>query len=153
MKRMFLFLGLGIFSLGTLLAQAPQATQTTTQTTTIVEDKNAPELTLDKTVYDFGTIAYKSNGAFEFSFKNTGKEPLIISNVQKTCGCTSLDWTKDPVKSGDKGVIKVTYDTSRTGAFTKNIIVFSNSKTPQVTLTFKGTVENPPAAAEPETTK
>jgi hypothetical protein len=139
MKRLFLFVGLGLFSIASLVAQTTPAP---------AAQKDAPEIVLDKTVYDFGTIPYAGNGTFEFTFKNTGQDPLIVSNVQKSCGCTSVDWTKDPVKKGQKGVIKVTYDTKRPGPFTKTLTVFSNAKTSQILLTFKGTVENAPAAAE-----
>ena len=135
MKKLFLFLGLGLFSVMNLVAQAQDTLK-----------KDAPELVLDKTVYDFGTIGYASDGTFEFTVKNTGKEPLIISNVQKSCGCTSVDWTKDPIKQGQTGVIKVTYNTKNAGPFTKTLTVFSNAKTPQVGLTFKGIVESAPVA-------
>ena len=152
MKKLFLFLGLGLFSLANLVAQTNAQTQNQAPTVAPVkvENKNAPEITMDKTIYDFGTIAFASNGSFEFGFKNTGKEPLIISNVVKQCGCTNVDWPKEPIKSGAKGVIKVTYDTKRVGPFTKTITVFSNAKTEQVPLTFKGTVEAAPE--EPATT-
>ena len=134
MKKLFLFLGLGLLCVMKLAAKTQDANQ-----------KDAPELVLDKTVYDFGTIGYASNGTFEFTVKNSGKEPLVISNVQKSCGCTSVDWTKDPIKQGQTGTIKVTYNTKIVGPFTKNLTVYSNAKTSTVVLTFKGTVENAPA--------
>jgi hypothetical protein len=143
MKKMLLYVGFGLFSVMNLFAQGQQD----------ASPNDAPVIVLDKTVYDFGTIGYASNGTFEFSVKNTGVQPLIISNVQKSCGCTSVDWTKDPIKQGQSGTIKVTYDTKRTGPFTKNLTVYSNAKTPSVVLTFKGTVENPPATTTTEPTK
>ncbi len=140
MKKIILFLGLGLFSAANIVAQEPAVKA--------AENKNAPIIVFDKIVYDFGTIAYDSNGAFEFGFKNEGNEPLIVSNVQKSCGCTSVDWTKEPIKKGGKGVIKVSYDTKRVGAFTKNVTVNSNAKMPSVVLTFKGTVLAAPVAPE-----
>jgi hypothetical protein len=110
------------------------------QTDTTVK-KDAPEIVFDKMVYDFGTIPYASNGTFEFNFKNTGKEPLVIKDVQKQCGCTGVDWTKEPVKKNKSGVVKVTYNTKIAGPFQKNVTVYSNAKTATVVLTFKGTVE------------
>jgi hypothetical protein len=135
MKKLFLFVGLGLFCVINLFAQAPQTANQT----------DLPDIKFDKTTYDFGTIAYASNGTCEFTFKNTGVQPLIISDVHKTCGCTSVDWTKDPVKQGQSGIIKVTYDTKRVGPFTKTITVTSNAKTPTIPLIFKGTVESAPA--------
>lgn len=143
MKKLALFLGLGLFAFsGTFGQTAP---------TEAADNKNAPEIVFEKTEYDFGTIPYDSNGTFEFTFKNGGKEPLLISNVQKGCQCTSTDWTKEPVKKGKSGVVKVTYNTKITGPFTKSITVFSNAKTPAFALTFKGVVSPPPA--QPEQTK
>lgn len=156
MKKFFLFFGLGVLTLTNMFGQTPPAQTPPAQTqpaqTPVVENKNAPEIVFDKTEYDYGTIAYDSNGTFEFSFKNEGKDPLIVSNAQKSCGCTAVDWTKEPVKKGSKGVIKVTYNTKITGPFTKNVTVYSNAKKPMVVLTFKGTVSAPPApqaAAQP----
>jgi hypothetical protein len=146
MKKVFLFFGLGVFSLTTMFGQTQPAAAP------VAENKNAPEIVFDKTEYDFGTIPYDSNGAFEFTFKNEGKDPLIVSNAQKSCGCTAVDWTKEPVKKGDKGVIKVTYNTKITGPFTKNVTVYSNAKKAMVVLSFKGTVSAAPvqqAVAQP----
>jgi hypothetical protein len=66
------------------------------------------------------------NGLRIFKFKNTGNAPLVISDVQKTCGCTSPDYTKTPIMPGETGEIKVSYDTNRIGQFTKFVTVFSN---------------------------
>ena len=140
MKKILLFVGLGLFSVINLCAQPPQN----------ANQADLPDITFDKTTFDFGTIAYSSSGTCEFTFKNTGVQPLIISDVHKTCGCTSVDWTKDPVKQGQSGVIKVTYDTKRVGPFTKTITVTSNAKTPTVALTFKGTVESAPTTLQAE---
>ena len=73
-----------------------------------VDNPNAPELTFEKTVHDFGTVPFKGEAIFEFTFTNTGKEPLIIQNCQSSCGCTAPACPKDkPVKPGEKGTIKV----------------------------------------------
>ena len=46
------------------------------------DNPNAPVIKFDKTVHDFGTLAYNADGTCEFKFTNTGKEPLIISKVK-----------------------------------------------------------------------
>lgn len=135
MKKLILFLGLGIFLLGNLCAQADST-------------KNKPVIKFEKTEYDFGTIAQGGNGTFEFTFTNTGKEPLVISNVVKQCGCTAADWIKEPVKKNKKGWVKITYNTQIVGAFTKQVTVYSNALTPVVALTFKGVVQQAPANTE-----
>jgi hypothetical protein len=96
-----------------------------------------------KTTHDFGTISEESTKAvYEFEFTNTGKGDLKILNVQASCGCTSPEYTKNPVKPGQKGFIKVTYSTvNRPGAFRKSITVtVNNPEKPNVVLFIKGNV-------------
>ncbi len=75
---------------------------------------------------NYGDLMQGDNGLRIFKFKNTGNAPLVISEVQKTCGCTSPDYTKTPIMPGETGEIKVSYDTNRIGQFTKFVTVFSN---------------------------
>ena len=87
---------------------------------------------------DYGTVAYNSDGRREFVFTNNGNKPLIITNVQSTCGCTVPTYPKEPIAPGAKGVIGVKYDTSRAGqAFTKKITLTTNAVEPSRTLTIK----------------
>ncbi len=103
------------------------------------------EMNFETDVHDFGTIDYAGNGTYEFKFKNTGKEPLIISNAKGSCGCTVPTYPKDvPIKPGESNVIKVTYDTKRAGNFTKTVTITSNSKTPEKVITIKGVVQPAP---------
>jgi hypothetical protein len=105
------------------------------------------EMTFETDVHDFGTLDYAGNGTYEFKFKNTGKEPLIISDAKGSCGCTVPTYPKNvPIKPGETNVIKVTYDTKRAGNFTKTVTIHSNAKTGEKVLTIKGHVE--PAAVE-----
>ena len=102
---------------------------------------NIPIITFETEVIDFGTIPYGSDGNREFKFRNTGKEPLLIQDVVKGCGCTLLTPTsKDPIKPGGSGTIKFNYDTKRVGNFDKTINVISNASVPNKTLHFKGSV-------------
>jgi hypothetical protein len=99
------------------------------------------EIKFATTEHDFGTIPHAGDGTFDFIFHSTGKEPVILSRVQTSCGCTTPSYSKEPVKSGQPGIVKVHYDTNRTGAFTKTVTVYSNAKDSVVTLTIKGVVE------------
>jgi hypothetical protein len=95
--------------------------------------------------FDFGNITEGTAAVHEFEFVNKGNEPVIISNVQASCGCTTPFWTKDPVAPGNKGTIKASYNSSgRPGAFTKTITITSNASNPSVFLTIKGTVTPKP---------
>ena len=91
--------------------------------------------------HDFGTIAFNKPASYEFTFTNAGKAPIIIAEVAPSCGCSVADFSKTPVKPGDSGKIKVTYNAAAKGPFTKSFIVKSNTKTPVKTLTIKGNVE------------
>lgn len=135
-----------IFTLGsvilTILAASAQE-----KVTTPVAPTSTAEITFTDESHDFGTLEYAGNGTYEFKFKNTGKEPLIISDAKGSCGCTVPTYPKNvPIKPGEMQVIKVTYDTKRAGNFTKTVTVTSNAKTPTKVLTIKGKVE--PAAVE-----
>lgn len=113
-------------------------------------DPNAPDIKFESEIVDYGTIPYDADGIREFKFKNTGKSPLIISNVQGECGCTATTidgkpgWPQEPIPPGKSGVIKVKYDTKREGRFEKNITVTSNAKYPVVKLKIKGEVKSKP---------
>lgn len=105
---------------------------------------NAPEIIFEADNHDFGTLKQGEDCITEFKFKNTGKEPLVISNAQPSCGCTVPQWPKDPVKPGETGVIKVKYDSNRVGPFEKTITVTSNAKTQQKVIKIKGKIDGKP---------
>lgn len=102
------------------------------------------DIKLDKTTHDYGTIKQGGDGECEFKFTNNGKEPLVITNCQGSCGCTVPQCPKEPILPGKSGVIKVKYDTQRVGGIYKTVTVNSNAKSGSQTLTIKGTVEAKP---------
>jgi uncharacterized protein YjbJ (UPF0337 family) len=104
---------------------------------------NAQKLEFDELVHDFGTIKEElGNVTHAFKFKNTGDKPLVIANVQPSCGCTTSGWTKEPVKPGETGEVLATYRTSA-GAFNKSLSVIV-SGLPNTTLYIKGNVTKKP---------
>ncbi len=106
--------------------------------------KNTAEMTFEsETEYEYGKIVHQGNGIHEFSFKNTGKGPLIVTNVKSSCGCTVPTYPTKPIKEGETGIIKVKYNTSRIGVFTKSITVHSNAVNSPLKLIIKGEVEKP----------
>lgn len=110
------------------------------------EDKNKPEFKFEKEVHDFGKINEGVMATYEFVFTNVGKEPLIITNVTASCGCTTPSWTREPVKPGEQGKIKAVYNSqNRPGEFSKSITISSNSKTPTKSVSIKGVVERVPS--------
>lgn len=109
----------------------------------IKAQKKAPEILFESTTHDFGKLAYGADCSFEFTFKNTGKSDLILSNVRPTCGCTIAEgWQQiGPVKKGKTAKVKISYDSKRVGAFNKTITVTSNAKNDPVQLIIKGEIE------------
>ena len=107
---------------------------------------NAAQISFTQETIDYGKIKKDANGEREFVFKNTGKEPLIITNCVGSCGCPVPVWPKTPIAPGEKASIKVKYDTRRVGLFQKTVTVTSNAATPTKVLTIKGNVEDVPAA-------
>lgn len=90
---------------------------------------------------DYGKVKVGSDGVRVFEFTNTGKAPLVITNVSSSCGCTVPSWTKDPIAPGAKGKIEVKYDTNRVGPISKTVTVTSNAKqNPVKGLRIKGEV-------------
>lgn len=102
-----------------------------------------PVIQFEQRDHDFGTIKEVDGAAsFDFVFYNRGKSPIIIKNVESSCGCTSPEWSKQPVVPGQKGYIRATFDPKdRPGHFDKTVTVYSNATTPVVELKIKGTVE------------
>ncbi len=112
---------------------------------------NAPVIKFEKEEIDYGTIDQNADGTRQFVFTNEGKEPLIINNATGSCGCTVPTWPREPIAAGEKGIIKVQYDTKRTGSFTKSVTINSNAKTPEKVLRIKGFVKKvEPAKTVPE---
>ena len=99
-----------------------------------------PQIEFPLTTIDFGTLEYASNGSRDIVFKNAGKGPLLIRQVQTSCGCTAAQTSTEPYKKGKKGYITVIYDTQRVGSFTKTLVVYSNAQNSPTELTITGEV-------------
>jgi len=125
-KALFLLSLLGFMSIGLYAQETPVA-----KTDSIV---------FDKMVHDYGTIEQGGDGNCEFTFTNTGDEPLVLSGVRASCGCTLPEWPKEPIAPGKTGVIKVKYDTRRVGPINKVVRVTSNAENANVVLRITGSV-------------
>jgi hypothetical protein len=93
-----------------------------------------------ETTHDFGKIAQGKPVTVEFKFKNSGDVPLVISNVQWSCGCTPTDYTKEAIAPGKEGMVKVSYNSARAGVFSKTVRVTANIEGGTEVLTVKGEV-------------
>lgn len=130
-KAIFLF-SLVLVATSMIFAQEPSKT--------VPVDKNAPEISFKKLVHDYGTVLQEGDGNCEFEFTNVGKEPLVLTNVTSSCGCTVPEWPRKPILPGKSDVIKVKYDTKRKGPINKQITVISNAKNSTVIIKIIGNV-------------
>ena len=102
---------------------------------------NGPQADFDETSYDFGDIIQGDKISHTFDFTNTGKQPLIISNVLTTCGCTATKWPKKPIQPGKTGQIKITFDsTGKMGKQNKIITVLTNANPQHIRLSISASV-------------
>jgi len=98
--------------------------------------------TFSKLSHDFGTILEGEKVVCYFDYENTGKTDLIILSVDATCGCTTSDWSREPIKPGEKKSLKIVFDaTGRSGAQRKVVTVLSNASNVVVKLTIKANIE------------
>jgi len=89
---------------------------------------NIAIISFEKDSYDFGKIIQGEKITHSYSFKNTGKAPLVISSVAASCGCTIPSWEKNPIAVGESGEISVVFDSKgKKGAQAKDITVITNA--------------------------
>lgn len=112
---------------------------------------NAPQITFEYEVWDFGDVPEGGKVSHDFYFTNTGKEPLIIHNVRASCGCTTPYWPRQPIPPGGRDKITVVYNTQgRPGPFHKVVTIYSNAATPVKQIVVKGRVVRQEMTGSPE---
>ena len=116
--------------------------------TTVKQAEASDVLLVKETRYDFGKIPQGKPLTHIFEVVNTGKEPLQIENVQASCGCTTPEWSHDPIAPGASKKITVGYNAAAKGEFEKTITVFYNSGKTKL-LYIKGEVWQTPADPAP----
>ena len=82
--------------------------------------KPTEPVSFDKTKHDFGVLERGAPATATFKITNNKEEPLVIVHVGTSCGCTAPKYPKEPIKPGESGEIKLTYDSKRLGAFKKS---------------------------------
>jgi hypothetical protein len=113
------YLSLGILFLAVTVGFSQQAPVTKT---------DGPVLTLERTSHDFGDIYQGEVVEQVFKFTNTGNQPLIITDIKTTCGCTTPVWPRNPIMPGGTGEIKVGFNsTGKSNKQTKNLPIISNA--------------------------
>jgi len=112
-------------------------------TTGMVSAQGKAVISADPAFHDFGEIK-EADGKVTHTFQiaNPGDMPLVITRVIASCGCTTPEWTKEPIAPGKTGTVSITFDPkNRPGPFAKTISVYSNGKTGSFILTVRGDVK------------
>lgn len=118
----------------------PNSQQTTTTTT--VPSAKTTNMVFNKKEHDFGEINQGDKVSYTFTFKNTGDNDLTITSANASCGCTVPEYTKEPLKPGKSGKMKVSFDSSgKTGVQTKTVTVRANTPSGYETLNIKATIK------------
>jgi len=105
--------------------------------------KSNASIKFETTSHSFGNIIEGQMATHEFVFTNTGTDPLSLTNVRASCGCTTPSWPREVIEPGKSATIRAEYNSNgRPGTFTKNIFVTSNSG--ESTLTISGNVVKEP---------
>lgn len=91
--------------------------------------------------HDFGDIMHREPAKFNFKFKNTSTDSILIDNVRTTCGCTTPDWTWDPILPDSTSHIQVVFDAKKKGYFKKKVKVYFSNQRKATVLKIKGYVE------------
>ena len=116
------------------------------QTASGLSDKEAekmPVISFEKTTYDFGEVIEGERLTYAFKFKNTGKSNLIIYSSEATCGCTTSQPPKAPVRPGESGEITVTFESQgQKGKVEKRILVGANTYPSETILTITANVSS-----------
>lgn len=111
--------------------------------TTVASAQKKAVISAPESAYNFGDIQ-ETDGkvSHTFQIKNEGEAPLVITRVIASCGCTTPEWTREPIAPGKTGELTVTFDpTGRPGPFTKTVAIYSNGKTGNYVLTITGNVK------------
>ena len=144
MKRLVLSLLLAVLLVSCGSDESKIDTGLVNNPASATEGSNTKEPKIEFTVleHDFGKILQGEQVSYTYKFKNTGNAPLIITAVERTCGCTDIKFPKEPIKPGEGGSISITYDSKGHKGFqNKRVIVKANTNPSETVLKFKAQVQ------------
>ncbi|MTI22046.1 DUF1573 domain-containing protein [Fulvivirga sp. RKSG066] len=112
----------------------------------------AEEITFSEKQFDFGTVKEEDGPIIhEFKFINNSEKPISILNVKASCGCTTPDWSKEPVAPGESGFVQAQYNPrNRPGQFNKSLTITTDYNDQPIRLYIKGNVTPKPKSIEEE---
>ena len=101
---------------------------------------SAQKITTQHEVVDCGQVIFRHPVTAEFQMKNEGNKPLVIQNVYKSCGCTSVEYPKKSIAAGESFVVKTVYDAKQMGTFQKQVLLYSNASDEPFMVSMRGKV-------------
>ena len=99
------------------------------------------QVSIDQTELDFGSFAKSEKQERSLLLTNTGNAPLVIQDITTSCGCTKVEYRKEPVRPGGTLELKISYEAEETGHFNKTVTVYCNAKNSPLRLMVKGNVK------------
>jgi hypothetical protein len=109
-----------------------------------------PAISFEEEEHDFGTIVNGTPVETVFKYTNTGKSPLVVSNIKSTCGCTvPQDWNKEPLAPGQSAQFTVKFNGKGANQVTKTITLTTNTEAGTEAVKIKAFIEPDPNAPSP----
>jgi hypothetical protein len=134
MKKILVILTLFFIGTGVTVAQNAAGDSSTN-----VSNTDTAKIKFEKKTHDFGTIEEGTQAKTTFKYSNTGNVPVILTNVRPSCGCTTPNWSREPLQPGESAVITAVFNSrGKSGTFHKSITVTSNAGTTMIYI--KGNV-------------
>ncbi|WNJ16445.1 DUF1573 domain-containing protein [Pontibacter sp. G13] len=121
-----------------ILAQAQLSTKFTNYVTS---PALSPAATWETLIHEFGEIEQGTPAKHVFTVTNSGTEPLILTKVKPSCGCTVANYTKTEIAPGESGEVEATYNAQKMGVFSKTITVLTNVDDQATILKIRGEVK------------
>ncbi len=113
-----------------------------------------PVMEFDKVEHDFGEIENGTPVETVFTYTNTGKTPLVVTDIKSTCGCTvPQDWSRDPLAPGESASFTVNFNGKGKNSVTKTVTITANTEKGKEQVKIKAFVKGDPNAALTETPK
>jgi hypothetical protein len=134
-KKMVILAGLCLLTVGNFAQQKDNKQKNNQQ-----NNNNKAYFSLEKKSVNFGEIKMGTTKTIQLSFTNTGSKTLVLTDVYTNCGCTTVDWPKDPFLPGKSGVVKITYNPTETGPFNKTIWIYTNAENKSEVIQIEGIV-------------
>jgi Protein of unknown function (DUF1573) len=124
------------------------------ETTTAATNAKMPKIELaEKNLHDFGTITEGDTVEHVFKFQNAGNFPLIINNITASCGCTTPEWSRDPIAPGEESFVRVRFNSRhKEGEQNKTVTIFANTEPAMTDIRFRAMVNPKTTTGSSKTT-